>query len=248
MPVVSAPVSTRRLRPGQGSGGVHPPEFGGGGDRGPGDGAPDYDHRLYRAKLALMLVIGSICVLFITVTVALMLWQSSVTLDGHNRGIAHAWTPVTLPTRLLLWNTLILFLSSIAVEMARRSIAREMLLAPVQAIAGIAADRGLRFPWLAMSVFLGASFICGQSLAWRALSARGFHLSTVGMSPVFYLLTGAHAVHVSVGILILLYAGVISFLRRSMEHRRIVVEISAWYWHFMGALWLGIFALLYYAY
>ena len=248
MPVVSGPATTNRLRTGQGRGGVHPPEYGGGGDRGPGDGAPDYDRRLYRAKLALILVIGSICVLFITVSVALMWWESSVALDGQNRGLPHEWIPVALPTRLLLWNTFILLLSSITAEMARRSIAREMVLAPIQAIAGIAGDRGLRIPWLAMTVALGGSFICGQGLAWQALRSRGFHLSTVGMSPVFYLLSVAHAVHVSVGILIWLYAGAISILHRSIEHRRIVMEIGAWYWHFMGALWLCIFGLMYYAY
>jgi cytochrome c oxidase subunit III len=248
MPAVSAPGTRERLRPGQGRGGVHPPEYGGGGDGARGDGAPDYDRRLYRAKLALLLIIGSICVLFLTVTVALMWWESSVAIDAHNRGIAHAWMQVALPTRLLLWNTLILLLSSITVEMARRSIAREMVLAPIQAIAGIARDRGLQAPWLAMTVVLGGSFICGQCLAWNELRSHGFHLSTIGMSPVFYLLSGAHAVHVSVGIMILLYATISSVLHRQIEHRRIVAEVGAWYWHFMGALWLCIFVLLYYGY
>jgi len=155
MPAVSAPGTRERLRPGQGRGGVHPPEYGGGGDGARGDGAPDYDRRLYRAKLALLLIIGSICVLFLTVTVALMWWESSVAIDGHNRGIAHAWMPVALPTRLLLWNTLILLLSSITVEMARRSIAREMVLAPIQAIANRAG------PWTAGSL---AGNDCGS---WR---------------------------------------------------------------------------------
>jgi heme/copper-type cytochrome/quinol oxidase subunit 3 len=45
----------------------------------------------------------------------------------------------------------------------------------------------------------------------------------------------------------LLYAGVISLLRSGIEHRRIVLEVTSWYWHFMGVLWLYVFALLQFA-
>jgi cytochrome c oxidase subunit 3 len=46
---------------------------------------------------------------------------------------------------------------------------------------------------------------------------------------------------------VLFYAGVISLIRRRVEHRRIVIEIAAWYWHFMGVLWIYIFLLLFLA-
>jgi len=39
------------------------------------------------------------------------------------------------------------------------------------------------------------------------------------------------------------YAGLISLFRRSLEHRRIVIEVAAWYWHFMTVLWIYIFTL-----
>ena len=44
-----------------------------------------------------------------------------------------------------------------------------------------------------------------------------------------------------------LYAGFASLLHRPVEHRRIVVEVVSWYWHFMGVLWLYVFALLEFA-
>jgi cytochrome c oxidase subunit 3 len=128
--------------------------------------------------------------------------------------------------------------------MARRSSAREILLAPVHAIAGIAPDRNWRVPWLATTATLGLGFLVGQWLAWSAVQSHGFHVSTAGMSPFFYLLTGAHAIHLTVGVFALLYATVISLLRFSIEHRRIVIEVASWYWHFMGVLWVYIFALL----
>jgi cytochrome c oxidase subunit 3 len=54
-------------------------------------------------------------------------------------------------------------------------------------------------------------------------------------------------VHLAVGVMVLLYASVLSLLHRSIEQRRIVVELSAWYWHFMGVLWIYVFALLQFA-
>jgi len=87
-------------------------------------------------------------------------------------------------------------------------------------------------------------FLGGQWLAWVSLRAHGFYIDSGGASPFFYLLTAAHAVHLAGGILVLLYARAIFVLRRTIEQRRIVVEVAGWYWHFMGVLWVYIFALL----
>jgi len=244
MPVATPPSTVDRLNSGQGRGGTHPPEHGGGGDRGPDGGFPDYERRLYRARLALVLGIAASTVVFVTVSVVLLVRQSTVVIDPQTHAYVREWTPIILPVRLLLWNSFILLLASATIEMARRTLAREMLLAPVHAIPGIAPGREWRLPWLAMTVVLGLAFLGGQWLAWDSLRRHGFHVSTVGMSPFFYVLTGAHAVHVLGGILGLLYACAIAVLHRSIEHRRIVAEVAAWYWHFMGALWVCIFALL----
>lgn len=65
-----------------------------------------------------------------------------------------------------------------------------------------------------------------------------------GRVRIVYLPTAAHAVHLAGGILVLLCACAIFVLRRVVEQRRIVVEVASWYWHFMGVLWVYIFALL----
>jgi cytochrome c oxidase subunit 3 len=84
-------------------------------------------------------------------------------------------------------------------------------------------------------------------MAWRELANRGFCVATSPSSSFVYLLTGTHAVHLAGGVLALLYAAATSLLHRPLEARRIVVDVTAWYWHFMALLWLYIFALLWLA-
>ena len=250
MAVISPPIGIERERPGtgQGGGGVLPPAFGGGrGDSGPGDGSDDYVRRMNRARLTLLLALTSISILFVTFTVLFALRHDSSVLDRHTGRYVRNWTPVTLPVRLLLINTLVLLLSSLSIELARRSVKKEMTVAPLRGIPGIALDddgAGSGSWWIGLTVALGLMFLGGQWMAWQALRAHGFHVNSGGASPFVYLLTAAHAVHLAGGILVLQYAGAIFVLRRAVEQRRIVVEVASWYWHFMGVLWVYIFALL----
>jgi cytochrome c oxidase subunit 3 len=245
MPAIAPPLPIEKSKPRHGGGGVHPPAHGGGGDNGRGDGSFGYGRRLQRARLALLLGLVSICTLFVTITIVfVMMRHGAVMLDARSGNHIRQWVPVTLPVRLLVLNTIILLVSSVTIEMARRSLAREMVLAPVRSIPGITLERDRGIPWLGITITFGVLFLLGQWAAWRALQARGFHMFSGVPSPFFYILTGAHATHLTGGLIVLFYAGVISLLHRGIEHRRIVIEITAWYWHFMGALWIYIFALL----
>jgi len=247
MPAFSPPATIERPQSGQG-GGVHPPGFGGGDDNGPGDSSPDYGRRLYRARMALVLALFSISMIFVILTVVfVLLHRGAFVFDSRVGGYVREWVQVTIPVRLLLINTLVLLLSSFTVEMSRRSVAREMALAPVRAIPGIRLDDAPGIPWLAVTIALGLTFLVGQWMAWQVLRSHGFHVSTLKPTPFFYILTGAHALHLAGGIITLLYAGFASILHRSLEHRRIVVEVASWYWHFMGVLWIYVFALLAFA-
>jgi cytochrome c oxidase subunit 3 len=244
MPAFSPPAIPKLERPTGRGGGVHPPAFGGGDDNQPGDSFPDYGRRLYRARLALILGLVSISVLFITLTTVLfVLRHSAVVLNSHDIYVRE-WVHVMLPIRLLLVNTCVLLVSSFTIEMARRAVTREMVLAPVLAIPGIAFDRGRGTPWLPATVILGLLFLTGQWMAWHALRAHGFSVHSSTSSSFVYILTASHAAHLAVGIVVLLYASLISGLRRSILHRRIVLEVVSWYWHFMGGLWVYILGLL----
>ena len=56
-----------------------------------------------------------------------------------------------------------------------------------------------------------------------------------------------HGLHLLGGIIALLYAAAATFRSRPLERRRIVIDVTAWYWHFMALLWVYIFALLQFA-
>jgi cytochrome c oxidase subunit III len=237
-------IATRDPRTFQGRGGEPPPVHGGGDDGRNGGGSPDYGQRLRRARLGLAVGITPVIMLFVSFTSAYIIRQGLPTLDEQTNQYIHDWLPVNLPWVLLLVNTTVLVISSITMELARRHITREAALAPVRSIPGISLGDERSFPWLGVTVVLGLGFLFGQWMAWKELAYRGFFLATSPSSSFVYLLTGVHALHLVGGVVALLYAAVSALMRRPVEARRIVVDITAWYWHFMALLWIYVFALL----
>lgn len=227
-------------------GGHRPPvdrsRFGSGGG-GRNDGLPDYAERLRRCRLGLAIVLVAIVLFFVVLSGAFLLHQQLGRWDPNSHAYLHDWLPLRLPLTLLLVNSLILALSAMSIELARRQAVERMILAPVFDIPGISA--GSRpWPWLALSALLGSAFLAGQALAWRLLLTP-LYLPRTPAASFFFVLTGAHALHVAAGVLALLNAAVGSArLRQSLELQRIIVDITAWYWQAMVALWLYLFGVL----
>jgi cytochrome c oxidase subunit III len=220
-----------------------PPETGGG-DDGRGGDIPDYGARLRRARLGLICGIATVSMVFISLTSAYVVRQGLPTFDGATNSYVRDWGQVQLPWLLLAINTALLLISSLTMELARRDIKQRAALAPLQSMPGISLGEEKSFPWLGVTVLLGFGFLVGQWMAWGELKARGFFVDTNPNSSFVYLLTAAHAVHLAGGIIALLWASITSLLHRPIEGRRIVVDVTAWYWHFMAVLWIYVFALL----
>jgi cytochrome c oxidase subunit 3 len=245
MATLSPTVTLKYPKVGGSSGGAEPPVTGGGGDGGrSGGGYPDYGERLRRARLGLAVALTPIVMLFVSFTSAYVVRQGLPTFDEPSGKYVHDWLSVNLPIALLVVNTIILLVSSISMELARRQITRMAALAPVRSIPGVSIDDERSFPWLNVTAILGVGFLIGQWAAWQALEQRGFFVATSPSSSFVYLLTGMHAIHLAGGIIALLYAAATPLLHKPIEVRRIVVDVTAWYWHFMALLWVYIFALL----
>ncbi len=233
-----------------GRGGDRPAPPNGGGDDGggfPDSGLPNYGARLRRARLGMVCAIATVCMVFVSLTSAYVVRRGLPTFDDLTRTYFRDWGTVQLPWVLLFINTAVLLASSLTMECARRQIARSAALAPVRSIPGVSLGEERNFPWLGVTVILGLGFLAGQWMAWGELKARGFLVSTNPESSFVYLLTAAHAVHLTGGIIALLWAGVTTMQHKPIEGRRIVVDVTAWYWHFMAVLWIYVFALLAFA-
>jgi cytochrome c oxidase subunit 3 len=208
---------------------------------------PDFSSRLRRARFGLGLALAMVTMTFavFTATFVLRRWfedwpgvDSSVTVR-----VAH-WTHLQLPYRLLFFNTLLLLLSSVAMEMTRRQVTKRAALAPVERIPGVSLGRERNLPWLPATIVLGCAFVAGQALAWLQMAARGIYLATTPNATFVYLATILHAIHLGAGLLALLSAAVLAIAKASWDSRRIVVDVTAWYWHFMAGLWVYLFGLV----
>ncbi len=211
-----------------GDGEILPPVIAGGGDDRSGPGKPDYATRLRRARLGLLVAL------------------TPPTLDPQTNLLVKDWIPVKLPT-LLLVNTFVLLLSSLGMELARRQFRGEAVLASGDAAPKISSSEQSKMPWLAMTLVLGLLFLFGQWTAWKQLAASGFYVSSTPSSSFVYLLTGTHAVHLMGGILALFVASIAGLFGRALARRSIVIDVTAWYWHFMAGLWVYILCLLEFA-
>jgi len=210
-----------------------------GGNGRPDSGGPDYPTRLRRARLGLLVALTPVFMLFVSFTSAYLVRQGLPSLDPATNSLVSDWISVRLPV-LLFFNTTILLLSSVAMEFARHR-------ARIVFVEDVARSSANGFPWLGITLSLGLCFLYGQWLAWRQLAASGFYITTTPSSSFVYLLTGAHAVHLFGGILVLVASCLASFLGFSATRRSIVVDITAWYWHFMTVLWVYILCLLEFA-
>lgn len=249
MPVVSDHVAKER-KPKLGGGGPgkipHRRGYGGGddGDRGRGKDPDSPNARLHRLRVGMALCIASVTMIFIGLTTVYMVRQNTRHWDQQLHKDVYDWIPVPLPYRQLWINTLILVLSSFTLELARRQMVKKAEFAQM----GIMPPRSRGdLPWLTLTVLLGMAFLAGQAIVWTILRGQGLYLHANPSSSCFYLLTGLHALHLAGGLTALLYAACGRWLRLRFESQWIAVEVTAWYWHFMGLLWLAIFALLHFA-
>jgi len=229
-----------------GNDGGLPPVLTAYGDDGSGAGKPDYATRLRRARLGLLVALTPIFMLFVSFTSAYIVRQGLPTLDPQTNLLVKDWIPVKLPT-LLLVNTFVLLLSSLGMELARRQFRGAAVLVSAEAHPRVSSGDQIKMPWLAMTLVLGLLFLFGQWTAWRQLAASGFYVSSTPSSSFVYLLTGTHAVHLMGGILALFVASLAVLFRKALAARSIVIDVTAWYWHFMAALWVYILCLLEFA-
>lgn len=95
---------------------------------------------------------------------------------------------------------------------------------------------------MAISFVLGVTFLVLQSIEY---SHRHAHPSTSAYDSLFYTITFIHGSHVFVGLLMGAVTQVRAWLGHFTSQRHLAVQNTALYWHFVDAVWIVVFALLY---
>lgn len=99
--------------------------------------------------------------------------------------------------------------------------------------------------WLLATAFLGSTFIAGQVYEFTTFVHEGMTLTTSPFASSFFVLTGFHGAHVSIGIMMLLGLYSVSKLGKLPVADASKVEMIGLYWHFVDIIWILIFTVVY---
>ena len=106
-------------------------------------------------------------------------------------------------------------------------------------------DFGRMRLWLLTTAMLGMTFVGGQVYEFTSFYREGLSLTTNLFGTTFFVLTGVHGVHVTVGIFMLLSLVGMSFTDRLPQEPAFPVEMVGLYWHFVDIVWIVIFTVVY---
>jgi cytochrome c oxidase subunit 3 len=189
-------------------------------------------------KLAFWGFIGSECLLFGSLIATYMAYKGrSVSgplpheggwLNAAGEVVDHGVFNIPLTT----FSTFILLMSSVAMVLALNYTQR--------------GDRKRSTLWLLLTALGGGIFLGCQVYEFTYFMVHdGMGLSTSLFSSSFYLLTGFHGAHVTVGILYLMVLASLSWRGKIGPEKSLNVEIAGLYWHFVDVIWIIIFPLVY---
>jgi len=100
--------------------------------------------------------------------------------------------------------------------------------------------------WLLATVSLGFLFVGLQALEYyEAYAHLNLKMSSGIYGSTFFLLTGFHGFHVSMGAIILLVVMFRGMKSHFTQTNHFAFEAAAWYWHFVDVVWLGLFIFVY---
>jgi cytochrome c oxidase subunit 3/cytochrome o ubiquinol oxidase subunit 3 len=139
---------------------------------------------------------------------------------------------VALSLSVVLWTTACLLASSGTAHVADR------------ALHGGA--QGKFVLWWFATIVLGVLFLGGTAYEWYGLIVdHGLTMSRNLFGTTYYTLVGLHAVHVTGGVTIMLIVLGLALRRRVTTANQAAVGLVSWYWHFVDAVWVVVFTVVY---
>jgi cytochrome c oxidase subunit 3 len=109
-------------------------------------------------------------------------------------------------------------------------------------------DRPKTILWLAITVLLGAIFTGFQAYEYyHAYHALNLKLTSGIYGSTFFMLTGFHGFHVTLGAIMLSCVLYRLIKGHFTAEQHFGFEGAAWYWHFVDIVWLGLYVIVYWA-
>lgn len=180
--------------------------------------------RLDRGKAGMICFLCTEGAFFSTLIVAYITYIGRTT-DGPTPA-----TSLSLP--LALANTFFLLSSSWTMARAARGLAR-----------GAIAEF---HRWLYLTIALGAAFLITTGIEWKHLIVdAGLTISRNLFGTTYFTLLGFHAAHVTMGLTAMLVVRAAAGRIQPPERPANLVELLAWYWHFVDAVWIVILLVVY---
>lgn len=129
-------------------------------------------------------------------------------------------------------NTVILISSSVTVTFAHWALKKNQ-------------RRGLGL-WLLLTVVLGATFLSLQIIEYKhAFDELGLSLGSGIYGSTFFMLTGFHGAHVTLGTIMLTIMLLRVYRGHFTPENHFAFEAASWYWHFVDIVWLFLFTFVY---
>ena len=133
---------------------------------------------------------------------------------------------------LPIFNTVCLLSSSVTIHLAVRALRN--------------AKVGAFGLWWFVTIALGAIFLVGTAREWqRLIFEKGLTISTNLFGTTYYSLVGLHAFHVTAGLIFLAIGMVFTLLGKVKPEHSERAEIFSLYWHFVDAVWVIVFTVVY---
>ena len=174
-------------------------------------------------KLAMWVFLGSECFFFGSLISTYLLYRSRSLVGPHPEDVYDI--PFTSVS------SFVLLMSSLTMVLALAAIQRGQM-------------RQLRV-WLLATALLGMTFIGGQVYEFSIFADEGLGLGQNVFGSSFFVLTGFHGAHVSVGIIMLLALYMQSLRGKLAQAQSLNVELIGLYWHFVDIVWIVIFTVVY---
>jgi cytochrome c oxidase subunit 3 len=135
---------------------------------------------------------------------------------------------------LVIGTTISLLSSSVVIHLAEQALHRGQ-------------QRTFCLLWAA-TIALGVVFLLGTAYEWHELITE--HHLTISRNlfgTTYYTLVGFHGLHVTAGVITMLIVLGLALRGEVTETHRKGVELVAWYWHFVDAVWIVVFLVVYVA-